>query len=343
MNMGRKVTIKEVAKEAGVAISTVSNALNGSSLVTESTRKRVIDAVEKLGYVPNVNGRILKKGRSRQLCFITSSITGEYFSRLLDAANDACVKNEYGLSIIVTKEQSMMMQHLLGRQFDGFFLFEGERIQAAEMEIIKNERLVTMFLDRSCRGQRIGSVIFDSRQVGYEITKYLINLGHKRFCFVDTADDVYDAVERKSGYLEALREYGIEEKDSKIIQGYFDEHITFSAVLALEARNRLEKCGMPTAFVCGNDQSAVGAVKALRNLGYRIPEEISVVGFDDIELAQYFDPPLTTVRNPIEKQARTAVEMMVDMLEKEAEGNQIVLEGNLIVRKSAGICAVQER
>ena len=353
----KKATIKDVAREAGVALSTVSNAMNGSSLVTEETREKVMEAAKKLNYVPNMNGRFLKSGRSRQLCFITSSISGEYFYRLTDSMNAECEKNGYCLNIVVTRDKNTMMNNVLGGRFDGFFLFEGERIAAEELERLEKEHIVAIMLDRKYVKKTIGSVVFDSYQAGYEITKHLINLGHKRIGFLDSASDIYDCSERKRGYQKALEEHGIALLEKDILQGFFDENISYSAVIA---QAHLYHRDLPTAYVAGNDKSAIGCVKALQFLGFRVPEDISVgllrnlriivvdkiiffriigeAGFDDIELSRYFTPSLTTVRNPIEEQGRAAVDLMVEILDKKAEGRSRELKGILVPRNSTGIC-----
>lgn len=331
----KKATIKDVAREAGVALSTVSNAMNGSSLVTEETREKVMEAAKKLNYVPNMNGRFLKSGRSRQLCFITSSISGEYFYRLTDSMNAECEKNGYCLNIVVTRDKNTMMNNVLGGRFDGFFLFEGERIAAEELERLEKEHIVAIMLDRKYVKKTIGSVVFDSYQAGYEITKHLINLGHKRIGFLDSASDIYDCSERKRGYQKALEEHGIALLEKDILQGFFDENISYSAVIA---QAHLYHRDLPTAYVAGNDKSAIGCVKALQFLGFHVPEDISVAGFDDIELSRYFTPSLTTVRNPIEEQGRAAVDLMVEILDKKAEGRSRELKGILVPRNSTGIC-----
>ena len=127
--MKKKVTIKDVAKEADVAISTVSNALNGSKLVTEETRKRIQEIADRMGYVPNVNGRLLKSGKSKRLCFLTNSVKGDYFCRLMDAMNLACVKLGYGLNIVITWDRGEILRHLMEGWFDGYIIFEGKYIQ----------------------------------------------------------------------------------------------------------------------------------------------------------------------------------------------------------------------
>lgn len=336
--MEKKVTIREVAREAGVAISTASNALNGSDLVRDETKRRVVEAAKRLGYVPNMSGRVLKSGKSRQLCFLTSTVTGEYFSRLIDAMNHDCVEHGYGLNVVISRDKNHVMQVLLGGSFDGCFLFEGERIGDEDLDVLHRERVPLVLLDRKREDTRIGCVLFNSYKASFSITSHLIGLGHRRFCFVEGNQDNFDAVERKRGFLDALKQGRIDPASAVCIQGYFDENIAFSAVLALAADPNYMSASRPTAYVCGNDRSAIGAIKALKQLGYSVPGQVSVVGFDDMELSQYFQPALTTVRTPIEQQAQTAVAMMVDILEGKSSGRTELLDGSIVARDSTWIC-----
>jgi len=334
IGINKKITIKEVAKEAGVAISTVSNALNGSTLVNEETRAKITAVAERLNYVPNLNGRYLKTGKTKMLGFITSSVRGQYFNILADAM---CIESDhlgYAMNIIVTRDKSVIMNHILGNAFDGIFIFEGERISDSELEQIEQNNIKTVFLDRNYVSKNVGSVIFNSYKAGYEAAKYLINLGHKRIFFIAGAEDVYDSNERKRGYMDAMKEYNIPIGDNYIISGMFEEMITYNSVMALM---RIHERVVPDAFIAGNDLSAIGCMKALHAMGYSTPDDISVVGFDDIEIAEYFTPSLTTVRNPIDKQGATAVRLMVKMINEKQEGKTEILNCDLIPRSSSGI------
>ena len=336
MEVKRKVTIKEVAKEAGVAISTVSNAMNGSKLVTEETRLRILEIANQMGYVPNVNGKLLKAGKSKRFCFITSTVKGEYFSRIMDAMNLACISAGYGLDIVITWDRTEIMKHIMGGQFDGYFIFEGKHILEDDLKTIENEKIPTVMIDRKMQKEYIGSVVFDSFKAGKEVTELLIKKGHSRFCFVECTADTYDSEERKRGFFEALKKYGVSDRNAILLNGFFDENVTYAEVMSLHSRYQITHEQMPTAFVCGNDQSAIGAMKALKQLGYQIPEEIGVIGFDNIELGEYFNPTLTTVANPIEGQGKAAVQVMLDMVENRKTAQTIVLEGNIVERNSSG-------
>ncbi len=331
----KKVTIKDVAKAAGVAISTTSNALNGSSLVNEETRKKILAVAKELNYVPNLNGRYLKTGKTKMLCFITSNVRGPYFYMLVESMCHECERLGYGMNLIVTKDKNVIMNHMVGQGFDGVFIYEGERIQEQELKIIDQSRVKTILLDRSYSSEFISSLVFDSYQAGFYVTRYLINLGHQRICFIEGADDVYDSIERKRGYIDALKAYDIPYDEDLIIRGYFEETYTYNSVTTML---RIENVALPDAFIAGNDLSAIGCMKALKALGYEIPKDVSVVGFDDIEVAEYLSPSLTTIRNPIDRQGVQAIELMMRMIHHNEKGRVEQLKGELIPRKSTGIC-----
>lgn len=333
-SLNKKITIKEVAKEAGVAISTVSNALNDSTLVNEETRSKIRAVAERLNYTPNLNGRYLKSGVTKTFGFITSSVRGQYFYTLADAMYRECERLGYTLNIIVTRDKSVIMNNIHGKSFDGIFIFEGERIGDLELETIEKSDIKTILFDRKYEGKNIGSVTFDSYKAGYEATRYLINLGHKKIYFIEAAGDVYDSMERKRGYIDAMKDYHVEFHKDYVIFGMFEELITYNAVISL-LRNKDHI--LPDAFIAGNDLSAIGCMKALQNTGYNIPEDVSVVGFDDIEIAEYIKPSLTTVRNPIDQQGTYAIKLMLKMMNENQEGKAEVLGCKLVPRNSSGV------
>lgn len=329
-----KITIKDVAKEAGVSIGTVSNALNGVKNINPETKQKVMEAVEKLQYIPNLNGRYLKAKSTKMIGFFTNSIAGPYFCTLLDYLSKGCWKRGYNLTIFVTKDTSVIMENLMGGHLDGAIIFEDAVVKEPEIEHIKKNGVNVLFLDREIADKNIGSLVFDSYAGGYEATKYLLNLGHKKIAFIESLDEMIDSFKRKEGYRVAMSECNIEVQDNWIITGYFEQEFTYNAIKTF-ARFHSEE--MPTAFLAGNDVSAIGCIKALNSDGYRVPEDISVMGFDDIDIAQYFSPPLTTVRNPIARQATEAIESLIAMIEGEREGQIQRLKGEIVVRESSSV------
>lgn len=333
-----KVTIKDVAREAGVAISTVSNALNNSDLVTEETRAKILEVAKRLDYVPNINGRMLKTKRSREMLFLTSNVRGDYFTTLLSAMSQQCDDMGYTLNVVITRDREAVRNYVLGRGFDGVFIFLGEWFGQANLQLLERNHIRTVFLDRAYNSSNIGSVVFDSYRAGYQAAKYLINLGHSRIAFLEGSLDVFDGIQRKKGYLDAMERYQMPVRQEYILDGRFEELYTYNAVSSFL---RIREVEMPDAFIAGNDLSAIGCINALKDAGYRIPTDVSVVGFDDIPLAKYISPRLTTIKNPINLQGITAVKMLADIIEKGKPGTVEGLAGELIVRESSGLAPRQ--
>ena len=326
----KKITIKEVAKEAGVSISTVSNALNGSSLVTPATREKIIEVADRLQYVPNINGRLLKAGKSRMIGFLSSSVSGFYFSTLIDSIYQACDRYGYGLNIVAIRDKKVIMNHSLGGNLDGVIIFQGEVVGAEELALLKKNQVKTVFLDRKIKDRWISSVLFDSYRAGYELTCHAVRRGHRNLLFIEGGDLVYDSVERKRGFIKAMEEHGLPVEDGCFLKGMFQEQFTYRMITAKLA----EGMPLPDAFIAGNDISAIGCINALRDQGCQVPQDVSVAGFDDIEIARYVQPAITTVRNPIARQGTEAVEMLMQMIDEGAHGRVEQLKGEVVVRDS---------
>jgi len=330
----KKVTIKDVAKEAGVSISTVSNALNDVDVLNPVTKKHVLDVAKRLNYVPNLNGKLLKSGKTKMLGFFTTSVSGPYFYILVDTMSRECEKRGYGLNVFVTKDKKTIMSNILGGRVDGVIIFEEERISEKELAAMEKNNIKAVFLDRMYQNTTIGSIIFDSYVAGYEATKYLINLGHKQIAYISGVESMFDSVQRKNGYLAALKEFNYPIDPDYILQGYFEEEGSYNAVKYF-MYTHADK--LPTAFLAGNDLSAIGCIRALKSEGYDVPKDFSVLGFDDIDIAPYFNPPLTTVRNPIKKQGVMVIEHLINMIQQKEQGRIDKLPGEMIVRNSTQI------
>jgi len=326
----RKITIKEVAKEAGVSISTVSNALNGSSLVTSATREKVMEVANRLQYVPNINGRLLKAGKSNMIGFLSSSVSGFYFSTLIDSIYKECDRHGYGLNIVAIRDKRVIMNHSLGGNLDGVIIFQGEAVGDEELALLKKSQIKTVFLDREIEDRWIASVLFDSYRAGYELTGRVLGQGHRNLCFIEGGEFVYDSMERKRGFIKAMEEHGLPVEAGCFLKGMFKEQFTYDMLTAKLAAGM----PLPDVFIAGNDASAIGCINALRDRGYQVPKDVSVTGFDDIEVARYVQPALTTVRNPIARQGTRAVEILMQMIDEGISGHVEQLEGELIARDS---------
>lgn len=329
-----KVTIKDVAREAGVSISTVSNALNNVDVLNPETKSHVLNVAKRMNYVPNLNGKQLKSGKTKMLGFFTTSVSGPYFYTLVESMARECDRLGYGLNVFVTRDKQVIMSNILGRRVDGVIIYEELRIDDEDVSMMMKEKIKAVFLDRFLENETMGSVIFDSFVAGYEATKYLISLGHKKIAYISGVDTMFDSVQRRDGYLEALREHELLIDEDYVLQGYFEEEGTYNAVKSFL---HMHPDKLPDAFLAGNDLSAIGCIRALKSHGFDVPADISVVGFDDIDIAQYFTPPLTTVRNQIARQGVLAIDHLVRMIQKKEQGKKQKLAGELIVRGSSQV------
>lgn len=325
----KKVSIKEVAKEAGVSISTVSKALNDVDVVTPSTKQKVLAAAKKLNYVPNVIGKRLKLGQSKVIGFYTRSIEAPYFSSIADVIAREVGERGYTLNIFISTNKEFVMTSILGNVADGIIGFE-ELLTAEDLKILQKRNVKAVFIDRNIKTETMGSVVFNSRQAAQQMTEYLIEEGHQVIGFIRSHEGVYDSEERLTGYQLAMEAANLPLDARFILQGNFSEADSLQVMSEfLESTDRL-----PTAFIAGNDLSAIGAIKALKRFGYQVPEDVSVTGFDNIAVLEYFTPGLTTVDNPIELQGKTAVAHLLALIEGQAQGEVFELAGELVLRQS---------
>ncbi|WP_438351933.1 LacI family DNA-binding transcriptional regulator [Paenibacillus sp. FA6] len=333
-----KITIKDVAREAGVSISTVSNALNDVDVLNPMTKAHVIKVAKRLNYVPNLNGKLLKSGKSNMLGFFTTSVSGPYFYVLVESMARECERLGYGLNVFVTKDKQVILSNILGRRVDGVIIFEELKIDEQDIVAMEKDKIKAVFLDRVIHNKTMGSVIFDSYVAGYEATKYLISLGHKRIAYISGVDTMFDSVQRKEGYLAALYEHQLQVDEDYILQGFFEEEGSYNAV---KSYLHAYPSKIPDAFLAGNDVSAIGCIKALKSEGYQIPMDISVMGFDDIDIAQYFSPPLTTVRNQIARQGILVINHLVNLIQETEHGKIEKLQGEIVVRGSSNVKTIR--
>lgn len=327
-----------MAREAGVSISTVSNALNDVDVLNPTTKAHVIKVAKRLNYVPNLNGKLLKSGKSNMLGFFTTSVSGPYFYVLVESMARECERHGYGLNVFVTKDKQVIISNILGRRVDGVIIFEELKVDDQDIVAMEKEKIKAVFLDRVIQNKTMGSIIFDSYVAGYEATKYLISLGHKRIAYISGVDTMFDSVQRKEGYLAALHEHQLQVDGDYILQGFFEEEGAYNAVKSFL---HAYPAKIPDAFLAGNDVSAIGCIKALNSEGYQVPMDISVMGFDDIDIAQYFSPPLTTVRNQIARQGILVINHLVNLIQETEEGKIEKLQGEIVVRGSSNVKTIR--
>lgn len=325
----KKVTIKDVAREAGVSISTVSNALNDVDVLHPDTKQHILDVAERLNYIPNINGRNLKAQATNVIGLFLTSIRGPYYGTLADSIYSECVKHGYELNIFVSNKPNNIMTNILGKRVDGAIILN-EWIKESQTRMLLENDIPTVFIDREQEGPYISSVVFDSYYEGEQAARYLLELGHKSFAFIQGVEHNYDSIERQNGFEKVLKQAGIILSDDYILKGDFDREIAYDAV-----KEFLEKgLPLPDAIFAANDESAIGTIEALLDEGIKVPEQISVIGCDDIDLAKRIHPSVTTIRTSFEKQGVQAVTRLVAMIKQGAKGEIETLHGRIIPRES---------
>ena len=330
------ITIKDVATEAGVAISTVSKVLNGVLTVRPDTRAAVEKAMERLNYIPNANARSLKGRRADVAGLFLSSIQGEFFSVLAQAIHLQCRMAGYQLNIYVSNDNvsEEIAGMMLSSGVSGAIVFN-EGLTPGDARRIRDSGLPMVFIDREDADQGLSSVVIDSYAGVTLAMNYLIHQGHRRIGYMHGLQS-YDDARRYQAYLDVLRANQLPINEDWILQGCFEEAVAYGEARKLFVRGT----PLPDAIFCANDEMAWGAIRALRDSGVRVPDQVSVMGFDDIQRASHYNPALTTVRSPItELGNRSALELLrlINAPER-AEGTITKLEPTLVTRDSCSLC-----
>jgi DNA-binding LacI/PurR family transcriptional regulator len=333
------VSIKDIARVADVSYSTVSRALNDSPRVQAQTKARIQRIAAEMGYLPSAVARSLVTRRTNTLGIVVTTITDLFFAEVIHAIEETALK--YSYSVILTNSGGYLARELAAlrslreRRVDGIILISG----CTDDTFCREEGVDTpIVIINNAHREHIGySVEVDNAAGSREAVRHLLRLGHSRIAHISGPAREWDAVERLRGYEEALLAGGLAVDRELIVPGdnYPEGGIaSMQHLLALPVR--------PTAVFCYNDATAIGAMRAARMAGLRIPQDVSIVGFDDIDLAPYLEPPLTTVAQPKHQMGETAVEMILTLLSGTQQPDQAdraqvtdcVLPSQLIVRES---------
>lgn len=325
--------IHEVAKRAGVAPITVSRVINNSGYVSDETRRRVEQAIEELNYIPNALGSSLRSKQTKTLALVLPDIVGYFFGPVARGAEDAA--NRLGYHIILgntdgsdAKLEDYLM-FLSKKQVDGFiFVPTSEHLPG----FFKRHKIPFVTLDRKVIEDQVDSVRGDSFTGGYLLTKHLLELEHRQIAIITGPQEHSTAYDRAMGAVQAFKDAGISEQPPIYWTDYQHEESYIAARQVLATTPR------PTAIFATAFGVLTGTLLAVREAQLRIPEDISIVAFDDVPISILDDPFLTVAIQPTYEMGGRAVELLVDQLTKEEpiEHQEIVLPVQLIVRKSSG-------
>jgi LacI family transcriptional regulator len=326
--------IRDVARKAGVAPITVSRVINNSGYVSDEVRARVESAIAELNYIPNQLGPSMRSKRSNTIGIIVTDITNPFWTTVVRGVEDATYKAGYHLFLCNSDESADKEQEyvelLLSRQVDGILIAPAEN-ESNSLKLIQSHDKPVVAIDRRIANYQIDSVRCDSVGGAYTLTKHLLEQGHRRIVLLTGSEMVSTSVDRADGYRKAMTEAGFSEAEINILWGQFTQDSGYQHTL-----NLLQTQPHPTAIITANNFIAIGAVQVLDKLGLQIPDDISLVTFDDLPDAVAVRPFVTTAAQPAYEMGFLAATTLFERLSKssDATAKEIILPFELKIRIS---------
>ncbi len=326
-------SIKDVAQRAGVSPTTVSHVINETRFVSEELRARIYQAINKLDYRPNAIARSLRCKKTQTIGMIIPDIAYPFLAEVARGVEDSGFKLGYNVILCdsngALERETAYIDLLREKQVDGIILVAAGE-SSRHVETLIKQGMPVISVDRELPGLEVDSVFADNLQGGYQATEYLIQLGHRRIGCITGPPDLSISSQRISGYRQALKRYDIPLCDELVVISDFRYQEGYRATRQLLALNE-----PPTAIFACNDIMAVGAICAAKDKGLGVPEGIAIIGFDDIALASFISPRLTTVSQPKHEMGAIAVELLVERIKEKSQSfTKVILPVHLVVRES---------
>lgn len=326
-------TIKDVAKEAGVSVATVSRTFSGTQHVSPAVRERVAAAAESLSYRPNAIARSLRARNTRTLGLVIPNVGNPFFTRMARVVEDSARERGYSLIFGNTDEdpekEAEYLDVLMEKRVDGLIVSPA-RATSPQLEEIVRDGMPVVFLDRYVRGIEAPVVRADGRRAVDELVEHLVRFGHERLAIISGPPETVPGRERLDAFLDGAGERGAPVSEGRIKVGSFRRESGFKAM-----RELLDLDEPPTAVFAANNLMALGALQALKRAGLKAPEDISFASFDDVSWFELVEPPMTAIAQPVGELGTAAARMLPEIVEgKQAES--VILEAELVVRGSCG-------
>lgn len=326
--------MRDVAQRAGVSVSTVSHVVNNSRAVSSEARVQVEQAMADLGYRPNALARSLRRQKTHSLGMIVPDNANPFFAEIARGIEDYGFDRGYSIILCNSdgnlQKQAAYVELLVERRVAGI-LFVAAGVSTELVHDLQLQRLPLVVIDREVPGVAVDTVQTNHYQGGQLATEHLLTLGHRRIACIAAGSDLSPSAERVTGYRDTLAAHGLPNDPDLVVLGDFQFESGYRATAQLLALPQ-----PPTAVFACNDLMAVGCISAATALGLRVPDDLAVVGFDDIRLASFTNPPLTTIHQPKREIGRLAMEMLLARTnEPDAPPRRARLETRLVVRQSS--------
>lgn len=333
--MHKYVTLKQVAKQAGVSVTTVSNVVRGWPYISEAIRSKVQTTIDELGYTPNPIAQRLRTGKTQTIGFMVPDLSSAYFAAMISAAEAVARDFSYSIQVYNTNEmvtlEATHLTHTVNGSIDGLLIvptFHPTKTYDALTRLGKKP--VTVMLDRVLTNTSTPYCRVDNQKITNLALNHLYKLGHHRIAHLRGPKYALPANARSESYKAFIKEKNLDYCiESTASQGW-NGHDGYHAMLQILRRNEI-----PSAVFSSNDAMAIGAMSAAHTYGLKIPQDISILGVDNVEVGQFVMPPLTTVRQPLDEMAECSLKMLIELMNGNVPAEQhVTLEPDLIVRES---------
>ncbi|WP_010238188.1 LacI family DNA-binding transcriptional regulator [Clostridium arbusti] len=326
------VTIKDIARMANVSHTTVSRALNNSPFINEKTKQKIMYIVNELNYVPNYSAKSLVLNRSYNIGLFFSTIhkgtSPDFFYETINGVN-SIVSQSYNL-VIKGIDDCKDLSYITKERFDGIILISQSESDNLFIYEVINKNIPLVVLNREIEADNVINILSAEKDGAYEAVNYLIHNGHNDIAIIEGAQNFKSTSFRKEGYINALINSGIKINNDYIVQGEYNVDSGYEAMKKLLSLSKI-----PTAVFCSNDDMAVGALKAVKKSGLKVPQDISIIGFDDNIFCDYVFPPLTTVRKLSNKIAVVGSQRLLGLIKNpNTSGQKVYIKTELIIRES---------
>jgi DNA-binding LacI/PurR family transcriptional regulator len=328
----RQVSIKDIARAARVSHPTVSRALQGSPLVHPKTAERIRKIAEEAGYRASAVARGLVTRKTRTIGLVVTTVADPFASEVVCGVEDAA--NQHGYSVFLAdsntdpEREKKVVQEFAERRVDGI-LVQSSRVGALYLTLLREMRVPVVLVNDQYPGEFVHSVMIANERGMFAVASHLIELGHRRIAYLGDRNGYQSDTERLAGFQSAHDQANIPVASELVVRGNGKADGASEAMEFLLALNQ-----PPSAVCCYNDMSALGAMRVIRAHGLRIPDDISVTGFDDLFFAAYLDPPLTTVHQPMRRMGYLAMESLIRLMAGEEQVEQIRIDAKLVQRES---------
>lgn len=330
----RMPRLEDVAKQAGVSTTTVSRVLNNTAPVSNRTRQRVEHAIHDLGYVPR---QTHTAAQLQGIALMVTDILNPFYTRMVRGAEEEIDPDGLAIILFDTMEdperETRTLARLMSWDVEGLLVFGSRLSSGALIEFQRKRKIPMVVMNRQIRHPDVVCILVDSAKATYRACQYLLNLGHQRIGYLSGPPLSESSLDRQAGIKKALAEARLTWRPDWCVPGFPSSEGGFQAMSMLLATTGADR---PTAVIAYNDLMALGALHAIRSHGLRVPDDISVIGFDDITMAAHTDPPLTTISQPKYRMGRLAVQILRAMRSNDPTPNEgyVLLESPLMIRDS---------